>query len=217
MDSQGILYALIANPDGSVLAEYQRVKGSHGINAKKVLQNVPKGANERRSFTHQKLCYNIQTDAQGTNFMCVTEESFSRVTAFNFLEAAKKTCGPLKSAPPAMFTQLKRETDFYSDPKNDKISKIKSEIGQVRDIMIDNIDKILERGDKIDNLIVKTETLEKQSTVFKGNATSLKNKMFLKKVLMIIVIIVVVLLVIFLIVLFSCSENGVNFNRCRSA
>lgn len=215
MDTQGILYALIAQPDGSVLAEYQRVKGNHAINAKKVLQNIPKAVNERRSFTHQKLCYNVQSDAQGTTFLCVTEENFSRVTSFNFLEAAKKTCGPLKNAPPAMFTQLKRETDFYSDPKNDKINKIKNEIGQVKDIMIDNIEKILERGDKIDNLIVKTEGLEKQSSQFKSNATTLKNKMFLKKVLMIFAIIIVVLLVIFLIVLFSCSENGVNFDRCK--
>lgn len=215
MEASGIYYSLVAAQDGNVIAEYQRIKGNHPINAKKVLQNIPKGVNERRSFTHQKLCYNVQTDAQGTTFMCVTDESFSRVTAFNFLEAAKKTCGPLKSAPPAMFTQLKRETDFFSDPKNDKISKIKTEIGQVKDVMIDNIEKILERGDRIDNLVQKTEGLEKQSTQFKANATSLKNKMFLKKIIMIIVIVVVILLVIFLIVLFSCSEDGVNFKRCK--
>lgn len=215
MADSGILFALVSGSDGAVLAEYQRVKGTHGINAKKVLQNIPKDNNSRRSFTHQKLCYNVQSDAQGTVFMCVTEESFSRVTAFNFLEAVKKTCGPLKNALPAMFTQLKKETEFYSDPKNDKINKIKTEISQVKDVMIDNIEKLLERGDKIDNLIVKTEGLEKQSTQFKSNATTLKNKMFLKKILMYVAIAVVILLVIFLIVLFACSESGINFDRCR--
>jgi vesicle-associated membrane protein 7 len=212
---EGILYALMAQPDGTAIAEVARAKGSHAMNAKKVLQGVPKSNGDKRSYTHQRFCYNILTDAQGTIFMCVTEESFSRVTAFNFLDAIKKTCGPLKATPPAVFNQLKKEAEFYSDPKNDKITKIKSEIGAVKEVMIDNIEKILERGDKIDNLIEKTGNLEKQSGEFQSKATQLKNKMWLKQFLMKFAIAVVVLLVIFIIVFLACRDDGMNFNKCK--
>jgi vesicle-associated membrane protein 7 len=214
MSETGILYAMVADGTANAIAECQRAKGNHGLNAKKVLQSIPKSSGERRSFTHQKYCYNIQTDQSGTIYLCVTEEGFSRVTAFNFLEAIRKSCGGMKGNPQGMFTQLKKDAEFYSDPKNDKITKIKNEINQVQDVMIENIERILERGDKIDNLIVKTEVLEKQSGQFKSNATTLKNKMLWKKILMYIIIAAVVALVIFLIVLFACSENGVNFRRC---
>jgi hypothetical protein len=109
MDNQGILYSLICQADGAtVLAEYQRAKGTHGINAKKVLGSVQRANNERKSFSHQRLCYNIQMDAQGTVYMCVTEEGFSRVTAFNFLDAIKKSCGPLKNGGQSpLYAQLK--------------------------------------------------------------------------------------------------------------
>ena len=217
MDNQGILYSLICQADGTtVLAEYQRAKGTHGMNAKKVLGSVQRANNERKSFSHQRLCYNIQMDAQGTVYMCVTEEGFSRVTAFNFLDAIKKSCGPLKNGGQSpLYAQLKRETDFFSDPKNDKVNKIRTEIDQVKDVMIENIDKIIERGEKIDTLVDKAGGLEQQSSQFKSNATTLKRKMLWKKILLIIVVVLVVALAIFLGVLFGCSEDGVNFKKCQ--
>eukprot|EP00388_Colpodella_angusta_P016218 GDKJ01040190.1.p1 GENE.GDKJ01040190.1~~GDKJ01040190.1.p1 ORF type:complete len:235 (-),score=43.56 GDKJ01040190.1:204-908(-) len=210
---QGIMYAMIAGIDGSTVAEVSRVKGNHSMNAKKVLQSIPKNS-DKRCIAHNNLYYNIVGDGSFI-YLCVTEESFSRVTAFNFLTAIKNNCGGgRKKSPQEMHSQLKKDVDFFSDPKNDKITKIRDDIAQVKEIMIDNIEKILERGDKIDNLVAKTDDLKTESTKFESNARELKWKMFKKRIFLTIIVIVVVLLVIFIIVLIACSKDGVNFKKC---
>ena len=211
---EGILYCLVANAaDQSTISEYARSKGTLAVNAKKVLQSVPKGSGEKRSFMHNKFCYNVMSDGSLT-YLCVTEEGFSRITAFNFLNSLKAKCPPFKGNPSQMHNKLKSEADFFSDPKNDKITKIKTEIGQVKEVMIDNIEKILERGDKIDTLVSKTEELDNSAKDFQTGAKDLKWKMWKKRMMMIMIITFVVLLIIFLIVLFACSESGVNFKKC---
>jgi hypothetical protein len=42
----------------------------------------------------------------------------------------------------------------YSDPKgNDKIMQINDQLSQTKEIMVNNIEKILQRGEKIDDLV----------------------------------------------------------------
>lgn len=51
--------------------------------------------------------------------------------------------------------------------------------------MIENIDKVLERGERIDLLVDKSEALNEQSFVFKKNAKKLKDEMWWKNTKMI--------------------------------
>eukprot|EP00656_Telonema_subtile_P018478 TRINITY_DN19994_c0_g1_i2.p1 TRINITY_DN19994_c0_g1~~TRINITY_DN19994_c0_g1_i2.p1 ORF type:complete len:122 (-),score=39.32 TRINITY_DN19994_c0_g1_i2:148-513(-) len=113
-----------------------------------------------------------------------------------------------------MHQQLKRDVDFYSDPKNDKITKIRTDIAEVKEVMVDNIDKILERGDKIDNLVTKTENLEFESRRFESRSNDLKWKMWKKRIIITAIVILVITVVIFVIVLIACSKDGVNFKKC---
>lgn len=212
-DRQGILYAIVAGIDNSTVAEYSRVKGNHSMNAKKVLQSIPKTA-DRRCIAYNNLYYNIVGDGS-LLYLCVTEDSFSRVAAFNFLTAIKANCGGgRKKSPQEMHQQLKKDVDFFSDPKNDKMTKIRDDISQVKEIMIDNIEKILERGDKIDTLVAKTDDLQTESRKFESNARELKWKMLKKRLILTAIVVFVVILVIFIIVLIACSKDGVNFKKC---
>lgn len=66
--------------------------------------------------------------------------------------------------------------DLYSDPKNvDTIVRCKEGLEEVKEIILQNIDMILERGVKIKDLIVKTEQLKENSFLFYKKAKS-KNK-----------------------------------------
>jgi vesicle-associated membrane protein 7 len=214
MPGDGILYAMIAGIDNSTLAEVVREKGSHAVNAKRVLQTIPRGSTGKRCIGNNDLHYNIIGD--GTMiYLCVTHDQFSRLTAFNFLNAVKSNCGGGKlKNPQEMHQQLKRDVDFYSDPKNDKITKIRTDIAEVKEVMVDNIDKILERGDKIDNLVSKTENLEFESRRFESRSNDLKWKMWKKRIIITAIVILVITVVIFIIVLIACSKDGVNFKKC---
>lgn len=48
-----------------------------------------------------------------------------------------------------------------------KLSKLKAQITEVKGIMMDNIEKVLDRGEKIELLVDKTETLQFQVLNFK--------------------------------------------------
>ncbi|CAM8878760.1 unnamed protein product [Rhodiola kirilowii] len=49
-----------------------------------------------------------------------------------------------------------------------KLSKLKAQITEVKGIMMDNIDKVLDRGEKIELLVDKSENLQFQLTASRG-------------------------------------------------
>ena len=64
----------------------------------------------------------------------------------------------------------------YQDPISvSKILQVKIQLEATKVTMLDSIDKVLERGDKIEDLIKKTEELEDISIKFKANATKLNS------------------------------------------
>eukprot|EP00758_Cryptobia_borreli_P010896 Tbor_TRINITY_DN5611_c0_g2::TRINITY_DN5611_c0_g2_i3::g.9081::m.9081/K08515/VAMP7; vesicle-associated membrane protein 7 len=213
MADQGILYAIIANSDGAVVCDVARVRGNYNMNAMKVLGSIPRMSRDKRCISYDNYLYNFIGDGVFI-YMCVTHESFSRVTAFNFLNAIMKSCSPGMNKPTERHQILKRDTDFYSDPQNDKITKIKTDIAQVKEVMIDNIEKILERGEKIDTLVDKTESLQFEAQRFETSAKTLKWNMWKKRIIITAVVIIVIFFVLFIIVLVGCSKDGVNFKKC---
>lgn len=55
----------------------------------------------------------------------------------------------------------------YQDPVDaDKIAKIKVELEETKIVLINSIEKLLERGDKLDNLVDRTEKLKADAETF---------------------------------------------------
>lgn len=54
-----------------------------------------------------------------------------------------------------------------------KIEEIKDQVAQTRRIMLENIEKVLQRGEGIEKLVVKTENLEQLSFQFKHESEKL--------------------------------------------
>ena len=55
--------------------------------------------------------------------------------------------------------------DYYaSDPSADKIGQVQSKIEENKNVMRDNIDRVLERGEKIELLVKKTDELGHQAS-----------------------------------------------------
>ncbi|CAO2177366.1 unnamed protein product, partial [Urochloa humidicola] len=61
-----------------------------------------------------------------------------------------------------------------------KLSKVKAHLSEVKGIMMDNIEKILDRGEKIELLVGKTETLQSQADSFHRHGRELRRKMWLQ-------------------------------------
>ncbi|XP_037548191.1 vesicle-associated membrane protein 8 isoform X2 [Nematolebias whitei] len=82
-----------------------------------------------------------------------------------------------------------------------KFDQVQSQVNEVKVILKDNINKVLERGDRLDDLIGKTDELQDSANSFQRTSTRVARKYWWKNVKMMIIIGVVVLIVLILIIL----------------
>jgi len=83
-----------------------------------------------------------------------------------------------------------------------KLSKLKAQITEVKGIMMDNIEKVLDRGERIEILVDKTENLQFQADSFQRQGRQLRRKMWLQNLQMKLMVggaVVVVILILWLI------------------
>jgi len=68
---------------------------------------------------------------------------------------------------------------IYSDSK---LTVINEKLDDVKNTVVETIDNIMERGEKLEGLVDKTEQLDSAAFLFHKNAKQLKNKMICKKI-----------------------------------
>ena len=71
------------------------------------------------------------------------------------------------SDPSLPFPQLKEYLEKYQDPQQaDSIMKIQKELDETKIVLHKTIESVLERGEKIDSLVEKSDGLSAQSKMF---------------------------------------------------
>uniref|UniRef100_A0A3B5MH17 Si:ch73-234b20.5 n=1 Tax=Xiphophorus couchianus TaxID=32473 RepID=A0A3B5MH17_9TELE len=83
--------------------------------------------------------------------------------------------------------------------------QVQSQVNEVKVILKDNINKVLERGDKIDDLIGKTDDLQASADSFQRTSTRVARKYWWKNIKMMILIGAIVLIILILIILAACK------------
>ncbi len=154
--------------------------------------------------------------AGGLTFLVIAEASLGRRVPFGFLFEIRRRFF-------AAFPE--DETDFDDQPnygcasfngelrslmvdygttaagKGDAIDNVQREIDDVRDIMTRNIEGLLERGERIDLLVDKTDRLGTGAREFRVRSRGLKRKMWWKNVKLMALLGLVLLLIILSIVI----------------
>ncbi|KAK7120119.1 hypothetical protein R3I94_020211 [Phoxinus phoxinus] len=88
-------------------------------------------------------------------------------------------------------------------PAPSKFNQVQEQVNDVKVILKDNINKVLERGERLDDLIGKTDDLQATADSFQKTSTRVARKMWWRNTKMMIIIGVVVLAIIVLIILFA--------------
>lgn len=78
---------------------------------------------------------------------------------------------------------------------------MKETLEEVKGVMRDNIEKVMERGEKLDDVLEKSDNLLSESDLFKKRSTDLQRAMCLRKAKLIAIPVVILIIVIILIVL----------------
>ena len=92
--------------------------------------------------------------------------------------------------------------------KEDAIGNVQQEIESVRGIMTENIERVLERGERIDLLVDKTDRLGVGAHDFRVRSRGLKRRMWWKNVKLMALLIVVVIFLLYLFIGFGCGLPG---------
>uniref|UniRef100_A0A1A8LDJ3 Vesicle-associated membrane protein 8 (Endobrevin) n=2 Tax=Nothobranchius TaxID=28779 RepID=A0A1A8LDJ3_9TELE len=92
---------------------------------------------------------------------------------------------------------------FEDAPPKDKVQDLKNQVDGVKDIMTQNVDRILARGERLDDLMGKSEDLQAGAQTFKQSAGKVARAYWWKNVKLIVVIVVIVVIIILVIVLLA--------------
>jgi len=168
-----------------------------------------------------------EASAGGLTYLVVADSSLGRRIPFGFLFEIKNRFlqkfpsdgtdfAEMESYGAGSFNgELKRlmvEYGTTKQGKEDAIQKTQGEIDQVRGIMSQNIESLLERGERIDLLVDKTDRLGGSAHEFRVRSRGLRRKMWFKNIKLMALLIVVVIFLIYLFVGFGCGLPG--WSKC---
>ncbi|KAL2000585.1 hypothetical protein VTN02DRAFT_2883 [Thermoascus thermophilus] len=97
---------------------------------------------------------------------------------------------------------------YNTAPPSDSLASARREIDSVRDIMTENIERVLERGERIDLLVDKTDRLGGNARDFRVRSRGLRRRMWWKNVKVLVLLVVVVIFLVYLFVGMGCGLPG---------
>ena len=100
----------------------------------------------------------------------------------------------------------------YNDPKSNNIEVLKEEIDAVKGIMLNNIESIIERGEKLEDLVIKTNDISIEANTFRQIAKKVKNSMCLRMIFLIVILIFIILGIVIVAIFVGCGFP--TFERC---
>ncbi|XP_019453852.1 PREDICTED: vesicle-associated membrane protein 714-like isoform X1 [Lupinus angustifolius] len=225
-----ILYALVARGT-VVLAEFSAVTGNPGAVARRLLEKLPAETDSRLCFSQDRYIFHILR-SDGLTYLCMANDTFGRRIPFSYLEDIQmrfmKNYGRVANYAPAYamndeFSRvLHHQMEFFSsNTSTDTLNRVRGEVGenyqsviQIRTIMVDNIEKILERGDRIELLVDKTSTMQDNAFHFRKQSKRLRRALWMKNFKLLLLLTVLIVLFLYLIIAACCG--GLTLPSCRS-
>ncbi|OAY39037.1 vesicle-associated membrane protein 727 [Manihot esculenta] len=211
MSQKGLIYSFVAKGT-VVLAEHTPYSGNFSTIAVQCLQKLPSNSS-KYTYSCDGHTFNFLIDNEFV-FLAVADELSGRSMPFVFLERVKDDFKQRYGASIKNEThpladdddddlfedrfsiaynldrefgpRLKEHMQYcMSHPEEiSKLSKLKAQITEVKGIMMDNIEKVLDRGEKIELLVDKTENLQFQADSFQRQGRQLRRKMWLQNLQM---------------------------------
>lgn len=206
MGTNSLIYCFVAK--GSVvLAEYTTYSGNFSTIAVQCLEKLP-SYNSRQTYACDGHSFNYLIE-DGFVYLVVAHDGAGRELPFSFLERIKEEFKKqyveggdhtshdfdiefgledrfdiAYSLDKEFRPKLKEHMQYCCDhpEETSKIARVKSSLSEVRGIVIENIEKILDRGERIELLVDRTENLRFQADSFQRQGRQLRRKMWLQGV-----------------------------------
>lgn len=233
--STPLLYSCIAYKS-TILSEHtaSAASATSGL-ASVVLPKIDHSTSEKRTYVHGQNNIHYIADASpassedgnlsapGLTYLVVAPASLGRRIPFGYLIQCKNdflkkfpTASTNFSSLPAygaasFNTDMKKLMVDYGTSKTgqeDAFRNVQREMDDVRGIMTENIERVLERGERIDLLVDKTDRLGGTARDFRMRSSHLRRAMWWKNVRLMVLIAVVCVFLLYLFIGFGCGLPG---------
>ncbi|XP_034915906.1 vesicle-associated membrane protein 722 [Populus alba] len=215
MGQQSLIYSFVAR--GTViLADYTDFSGNFAGIAAQCLQKLP-ATNNKFTYNCDGHTFNYLVD-NGFTYCVVAAESVGRQIPIAYLERIKEdftnrygggkaAIAVANSLKKEFGPKLKEQMQYCMDHPEEvsKLAKVKAQVSEVKGVMMENIDKVLDRGVKIELLVDKTENLHSQAQDFRQQGTQIKRKMWWQNMKIKLIVLAILIALIFIIVLSICG------------
>ena len=214
-----ILYALVSRGK-AVLAEYTDASGNFQTITRVLLGKIPENQDGKMSYVYDNHVFHYIVDNR-IIYLCMCDEPNKRRQPFLFLDDIKQrfeTSYGEQAHTAIAFAfntefspELMKRMIFFNDPSSDAFETVNNKLHDVKEVMMKNVDMVLERGEKLELLVDKTDELNQQAFKFERTSRHLKEAMFWRKLRLYSATALVVCLVVWII---SASACGIDYSKC---
>lgn len=172
-----------------------------------VLSNIPTRNDGKTSVTAGNTKFHCIVE-NGFIYMCAAKPEFETRPCFAFLTEIKdqfrnhsfmvSTTTAGSHALDSEFNNvLSKQMERFSKPgAADKMSVLQGQVKEITGVMSQNIESVIQRGERLDDLMDKTDDLEAASATFAKTASKIKKKYWWKNLKMKLIVACVVILVL---------------------
>ncbi|EIW55724.1 VAMP/synaptobrevin-like protein [Trametes versicolor FP-101664 SS1] len=218
-----LIHALVAKGD-TILAEHQAGSRDFSQATQTILSKIPPN-NSKLTYVWEQYLFHYISEG-GFTYLVMADDAAGRRMPFTFLTEIQQkfTSQPGASSstsdPPAYSQQgtfgpviAQLMTQYNTNPPTDELTRAQAELAQVKDIMVQNVEQILSRGERIELLVDKTDSMASQATAFRRGARTVRRSMWWKNTRILALSVVVALVLLWVIMAQFC---GAGLNHCSS-
>jgi len=233
-----LLYTVVARKN-VVLARHAMTVGNFAEVTELVLSKIDETKNKKMSYSSDSYMYHYVYAENNLTFLCITDDEFKRSSAFAFLDSIEtkfntqfagrsaSTSVPLalnNELAPIFAAEMKKFNLIEDQNKlmpvgegeeagtSDKVQMVRNEVDRVKDIMVANVETLMDRGERLELLVDKTENLSQHSVSFRRAGRQIRRQYWWQNTKMKIAVAFGIIIAIYIIVSISCG--GLDWKKC---
>jgi vesicle-associated membrane protein 7 len=149
----------------------------------------------------------------GFLFFCVADLQTCDRIVWNFLDDLEVSF--MKSDMKKCTELIKEKLIFHNDPQNDSINRVQNKVNSLKELMISNIEKLLDRGEKLQDMEDITNEIADSAKEFQRGSNQVLWNMRKRTAIVVTVLIAILVAIIVLIVFVACGFPS--FYKCSGS
>lgn len=207
-----------------VLAKFASCSGNFTETAQQILKMIPPEDKRNTYCTGDSLFHYVSENK--LVYFCITDDKFPYPRAFSFLDEIKtKFLARFEGLPAVAVAyaavnqidvgafDIVLQTKMTKYNENKKAQRnIKADLEDLKNIMVQNVEKITLRGERLENLLDRTDVLAASATVYRSTAMQVQRKYWGQNIKMHIILVSVLVVLVYFSGAAACG--GLKWSKC---